>query len=382
MTIKKRLFISNILMIIIPVIIAMITYLIGFLILNAVLHGELLEMIIANQEARKIAGLEATYNVQMGLIGFLVAAGLFSVLFFTNRFLTKFVFSKVEQPLEMLSDGVHQIRDGNLDHRINYSIKDEFQPICEDFNEMAVRLSDMVNARQKDEINRRELIAGISHDLRTPLTSVKAYLEGLEKGVASTPETQQRYLDTIKNKANDMEYIINQLFLFSKLDVGNFPFHLEVIDIGLELSGFIDSHKKEYDEKGLNLSLIQTIKNTYVEIDVVEFRNVIYNILENSVKYKMNEHGEISISCRKTGNDVIIAFADDGPGVSEEALSEIFDIFYRSDKSRNDPSKGSGLGLAISKKIIERLGGEIIAKNIPGGGLAVEITLPESRGDQ
>lgn len=382
MTIKKRLFISNILMMVIPVIVALGTYMILFIILNSILHGELFEMIIANKEARKLEGLESMYSTQMALLGFLSIAGMITIIYFTNRFLTKFVFTKVAQPLEVLSDGVHQIRDGNLDHRINYDAEDEFKPICEDFNEMAVRLSDMVNARQKDETNRRELIAGISHDLRTPLTSIKAYLEGLEKGVASTPETQKRYLDTIKSKTNDLEYIINQLFTFSKLDVGDFPFHPEVIDIGQELDGFVACHEKEYDEKGLKLLLIQNVENVCVKIDVVQFRNVIYNILENSVKYKGAEHVETKITCREDRDNVIIILMDNGPGVLKEALTKMFDVFYRSDESRNDPSKGSGLGLAISKRIIERLGGTIKADNIPESGLAIEISLPKYGGEK
>lgn len=376
MTVKKRLFISNILMVIIPVIISFITCFVGFAILNAVLHGEMLEMIIANRAARKIEGLFSAYHIQMGLIGFLIAASLFLIIFLTNKFLTKFILKKVEQPLEILSDGVHQIRDGNLNHRIMYNLEDEFKPICEDFNEMAARLAEMVDARQKDESSRRELIAGISHDLRSPLTSIKAYLEGIEKGVAATPESQKKYFEIIKSKTNDLEYVINQLFLFSKLDTGNFPFNMEKTDIGQELASFVSCHEKEYAEKGLLISLIQNVEKVYTEIDVVQFRNVIYNILENSVKYKKSDKAETRIICRRVEGNVIIELTDNGPGVSEDELEKMLDVFYRSDASRNNPSNGSGLGLAISKKVVERLGGKIKASNASGGGLGIEITLP------
>lgn len=325
-----------------------------------------------NLSSKNTAGM----RMYIGIFGFL--ALIFGIIFI-SRALTRFVFRGIVPPIETIVNGVHEIRDGNLSYRIQYKNNDEFAAVCSDFNEMAERLSDMVNARQKDETNRRELIAGISHDLRTPLTSIKAYLEGIEKGVASTPETQKRYFDTIKNKTIDLEYIINQLFLFSKLDIGDFPFHLEEIDIGQELKMFTSSHKKEYSEKGLLISLRENVDNVYVEIDVVQFRNVIYNIIENSLKYKDDKNALIKILCRENNGNIEIILTDNGPGVSEEALAKMFDVFYRSDTSRNNPSKGSGLGLAISKKIIERLKGNIQAKNANGGGLEIKIILPVSR---
>ncbi|AVF22333.1 sensor histidine kinase YkoH [Paenibacillus larvae subsp. larvae] len=315
-------------------------------------------------------------------LGIVIFTFLIAVVFLTNRILTRFVFRSIITPIETLVHGVHQIRDGNLTYRIKYDKNDEFTSVCLDFNEMAGRLSEMVNARQKDETNRRELIAGISHDLRTPLTSIKAYIEGIEKGIASTPQVRKRYLETIKSKTHDLEYIINQLFLFSKLDIGEFPFRLEQIDIGKELSSLIAGHIKEYEEKGLTISLIQNVQNVYVEIDVVQFRNVIHNVLENSVKYKIKEHAATKIACRENDTHVLITLTDNGPGVSEEAIEQLFDVFYRSDLSRKNPSKGSGLGLAITEKIIERLGGEIKAENVPDGGLAIVITLPKLKGEE
>lgn len=322
--------------------------------------------------------LNISYN---NTIGKRLYIGIFGILFlifaivFINRTLTRFVFRSIINPINTLVGGVHEIRDGNLSYRIQYNNNDEFADVCSDFNEMAVHLLNMVNARQKDETNRRELIAGISHDLRTPLTSVKAYLEGIEKGVASTPEAQKRYFDIIKSKTNDLEYIINQLFLFSKLDIGDFPFHLEVIDIGYELSCFVACHEKEYAEKGLKI-INHSIEKIYTEIDIVQLRNVIYNILENSLKYKQEDIAVIKILCREDNGNVLITFTDNGPGVSEDALEKMFDVFYRSDTARNNPSKGSGLGLAISRKIIERLKGRIDAKNADGGGLEIRIMLP------
>lgn len=313
-------------------------------------------------------------------LGVFMLLTVIAIILGTNRFLTRFIYKSIMTPLDTLVYGVHQIRDGNLNHHIEYAGKDEFAGICSDFNEMAKRLLDSVNARQKDDANRKELIAGISHDLRTPLTSIKAYVEGIEKGVAGTPETQKRYLDIIRNKTEDLEHIVNQLFLFSKLDIGEFPFYLEQVDIGKELSNMVAAVFEEYEKKGLTVTLTQNVQNIYVQADIVQLRNAVTNVLENSVKYKNKEQGRMKISCEAGDKHVTVTLADNGPGVASEALGKLFDVFYRSDPSRSDPSKGSGLGLAITAKILERLGGSIRAENVPEGGLAVIMKLPRYTG--
>jgi signal transduction histidine kinase len=313
----------------------------------------------------------------LGVIMFFVVI---AIILLTNRFLTRFVFKRIITPLETLVYGVHQIRDGNLDYHIEYNENDEFQEICSDFNEMAQQLLDSVKARQKDEANRKELIAGISHDLRTPLTSIKAYVEGLETGVASTPETQKRYLDTIKNKTSDLEHIVSQLFLFSKLDIGEFPLYLEKVDIGEELSNIAVNLYEEYKGKGLIITMMQNVKDICIQADIVQLRNAVINVLENSVKYKNKEQGQMKMSCEDNGNYVSIRLEDNGPGVSDEALEKLFDVFYRTDPSRSNPSKGSGLGLSITAKILEQLGGSIKAENVTEGGLAIIMTLPKHAG--
>jgi signal transduction histidine kinase len=314
------------------------------------------------------------------------------IIFLTNRFLTRFVFGKIVHALHTLTYGVHQIRDGNLNFRINYRGNDEFTPVCEDFNEMATRLWDSVVAGQKDEQSRKELIAGISHDLRTPLTSIKAYVEGIEKGVASTPDAYKRYIDTIKNKTDDLEHIIEMLFLFAKLDTGEFPYHIERVDLTSLVSEVVDSLMEEYGNRGLEISLSQsslsrTPENLCVEIDAMQMRYIMINIFENSVKYKNKERGKMRISvfeseaenegeAGEAKENAIMIFTDDGPGVPREALDKLFDAFYRSDPSRNNPSKGSGLGLAIAAKIVHRFGGAIKAVNAPQGGLSIIMTFP------
>lgn len=298
------------------------------------------------------------------------------IIFVTNRLLTKMIIKNIINPLETLVYGVHQIRDGNLDYRIYYRGKDEFTMVCEDFNEMAKRLMDMVNERKKDDENRRELIAGISHDLRTPLTSIKTYVEGLELGIAKTEEMQKHYLNTIKIKTADLEHIIKQLFLFSKLDIGEFPMNIENVDIGEYISSFVDEVTPYYKDRDLNIRLLENVNRVIVAIDKVQIKNVLTNMLENSIKYGDKKGKEASIIVKRNNTKVRIELNDNGPGVREGEISKLFNVFYRGDRSRRSTSKGSGLGLAISSKTIEQLGGTIKAKNLTEGGLSIIIELP------
>ncbi|GHV87249.1 hypothetical protein AGMMS50255_5450 [Spirochaetia bacterium] len=240
---------------------------------------------------------------------------------------------------------------------------------------------------EKYENNRRELIAGISHDLRTPLTSIKAYLEGIETGLASTPEKQQKYFSTIKSKTNDLEHIINQLFLFSKLDIGEYPVNMQKIDLGRTLTEMLGELADEYGRRGLVITQGRDddtpfVEDVFVNADYLQLRNVIINILENSVKYKNTEKGELAVNSSVSGNMAAITLTDKGPGVPREALDKLFDVFYRTDPSRNNEKKGSGLGLAIADKTIRRMGGSIHAELPENGGLSIVIQLPVIQGKE
>lgn len=311
--------------------------------------------------------------------GLFLLAVLILIVVATNRLLTRFVFRSIVNPIEMLAEGVHQLRDGNLTYRIRYVKQDEFAEVCRDFNRMAEQLSDMVEERSRNERSRRELIAGISHDLRTPLTSIKAYLEGLEKGVASTPRMQAKYFATIKSKVEHLEHVISQLFLFSKLDVGEFPLYLERVELGAELKRMSEAFAAEYKPKGLDLRLEGTLPTAIAVVDPVQFRNVIQNVLENSLRYTDQDRAEVVLEASETDRTVEILLADNGPGVRADELARLFDVFYRSDDSRKRTELGSGLGLAISSKVIERLGGRITAELVPSGGLGIRIVLPTAK---
>ena len=295
-----------------------------------------------------------------------------------NNLLTLRLMNSIVRPLKALCEGGRQLHDLNLTYRISYRNNDEFRPACDAFDEMAAKLEASAAERQKNEANRRELIAGISHDLRTPLTSIKGYLEGLETGVASTPAMRDKYLAIIKNKAADMEHIIEQLFLFSKLDMDDFPLTLRPVAITPVLRDIMEEITGEYVMRGLDINLMEMPPDITVSVDTLYIRNVIINILENSVIHKTKERGRMEISAAwsdmSVRDTIVLRFADDGPGVTPDSLDKLFDAHFRTDPSRN--KKGSGLGLAISSKIIERMGGTCRAELQETGGLVIVICLP------
>ena len=294
----------------------------------------------------------------------------------TNRLLTHAITKRITTSLDRLANGAHQLKDGNLGYRIQYKGNDEFTPVYQSFNEMAVRLQKLIVRQQKDEESRKELLAGISHDLRTPLTSIKAYVEGLLDGVAEDFSAQLHYLSIIRNKAADIDQLVDKLFLFSKLDIDEYPFYHEKLNIGEELYSMARM-EEDYKNRGLAVHLSEPPASLYVYADPVQLRNAFVNILENSLRYKDKETCTVKVLCFDGGQYVYVWMTDDGPGVPEKHLDKLFGVFYREDPSRHNPSTGSGLGLAITAKILDRMGGSIRAENAPGGGLRIVLELPK-----
>ena len=291
----------------------------------------------------------------------------------TNRFLTRFVIRRVTGPLDLLAGGVREIRDGNLDHRIEYDSADEFAPVCAAFNEMAERLAASVEQSMRHEQSRKELLAGISHDLRSPLTSIRAYVEGLLDGVARTPEMQQRYLQTIRTKAEDIDRMVSQLFLFSKMELDEYPTHPQPLRLDEAVQELARTAETDYPDLRITA---ETVPAT-VKADPDELHRILRNIADNSRKYKNKPVGNLHIALQTTENDCILSLTDDGPGVPPDACGKLFDVFYRSDPARKNPAGGSGLGLAIAAKAVQRMNGNIRAENAENGGLRIVITLPK-----
>lgn len=330
-------------------------------------------------------GNEAVFKLILAAVVLLVFAAVFA----TNSFLTRFIVKKVQSPLEILEVGVKNISNGNLSYRINYGGNDEFLPICDAFNSMASRLAELSVAQKKDEKNRRELIAGISHDLRTPLTSIKAYVEGLRDGIADTDEKREKYMATILSKTDEIITMTERLFMFSKLDLDEYPFSAEKFDVVAEIKKIAQSFSDDYGEKlsiKTDFSALDKNEsgdeneNAEIVFDKIQFRNALANIVENSLKYCGKEKCAVKISCGRNGGFAEISVLDNGPGVPDGALEKLFDVFYRADSARSPRKKGSGLGLAITAKVCQHFGGTIFAENATEkdelSGLKITMRLP------
>ena len=323
------------------------------------------------------------------------------ILFTTACILLLWLYHSIIKPLNILRIATMQIGEGNLDNPVHVNSCDEIGILCRDFEEMRIRLKSMLEERIQYENDTREMMSNISHDLKTPLTAIKGYSEGLIDGIAKTPEKQQKYLKTIYSKANDMTYLVDELSLFSKIEQNSIPYNFITFDIAEYLENYIDSISFDYEANNMNVSYENTApEGILVSADPEQLRRVLNNITGNALKYKDKEHGNIRIALsykphkhkkplyrqiNKDGTDVNppvkpeefvrIEISDDGPGISEKDLPNIFDRFFRADASRNSAKRGSGLGLAIVKKIILDHGGNIWAKSTPGTGTSIYFTL-------
>lgn len=304
------------------------------------------------------------------------------ILLFTNVILTYFVSRSITKPLNYLKKAANEIKNGNLNYEVKYKSKDEIGELSSAFEEMRVKLKESVELEQQYELNRKELVSNISHDLKTPITAVKGYVEGIIDGVADTPDKMDKYIKTIYTKTNQMNLLIDELFLYSKLDLKKLTFNFEKVNIKKYLTHCTEELYFDLESKGIKLSFEPNCDdNTLVIADRDKLNRVITNIVYNSVKYMDNENGKITIELYEEDNDVAVKIIDNGQGISENNLPYIFDKFYRADPARNTQKGGSGLGLSIAKHIIEEHGGKIWAQSKKAVGTTIAFTLKKTSED-
>lgn len=311
------------------------------------------------------------------LLAVIIIAILFVILL--GLYLSRLLSRQIIEPLTALRKASAEIRQGNLDTPVEIQAQDEFGAACRDFEQMRLELKEAKEQQEKYEENRKELIAGISHDLSTPLTAMKGYASGILDGIANTPEKQRHYVEMILQGASTMEKLVESLFLFSKLDLGRMPFNLEQVSLRDYFTDFFHEQQPLLKEKDilLNLSIDLPADNpANVCMDRLQFQRVIDNLLSNSRKYAVDKVVKIDITLARDNDFYRISFADDGPGVPQDDLTKLFHSFYRTDPARSNVAKGSGLGLAITKEIILGMKGKIWAEETNGGGLTIVILLP------
>lgn len=298
------------------------------------------------------------------------------VIMLISRFFTHNLVNQIMIPIKKLEEGAGRIEQGNLDEPVTYESDDEFKRVFRAFNNMQESLKEGMEQNAAYEKARTDLISGISHDLRTPLTSVKGYIKGVKDGVANTPEKQEKYLDIAYKRACDMDVLLQRLFYYSKLKTGNMPLFPVRINFVLFLKDIIRENSEYYKENNLEIILSVKEGNHNVKIDKEQMNRVIANIIENSIKYRAHDKVEIMMEIGENDGEVILSITDNGAGVPDEKLPHLFEQFYRADDARSSKKIGSGLGLYISKYIVEEHGGSISAKN--NGGLSIVIVLPKS----
>ncbi len=296
----------------------------------------------------------------------------------TAVILVGWLYMGILRPLNALRRATHQMKEGNLDYSLKDTITDdEVGLLCQDFEEMRIHLKEEIEVRIQYEQELRELISNISHDIKTPLTAIKGYAEGLLDGVADTPEKQERYLKTIYAKANDMTALVDELSFYAKIDTNTIPYHFEKVRVN---DYFADCAEENMEELALINITMEFFSNVRPETEVLadreQLHRVMNNIIGNSVKYRgEKETGRISIRLWEEERMVRVEISDTGQGIAEKDLPYIFDRLYRADSSRNSKQGGTGLGLAIVKKIIEEHGGTIRAESRISEGTTIIFTL-------
>ena len=376
MTIRKRLARSNLIMILIPVAIAAALLLLGgglaVLLLKRVYLPRLgLSMAALHETGEQLEAAFEGAKAIAAIYGGTVILALLAAIGFTNLYLTKHLFRHIQKPLDILVSGVKRIQEGNLDAPIGYVVPDEFKPACDAVDEMAARLKTSLEAQSRQQQQKQELIAGMSHDLKSPLTSIRAYTEGLLDGVAKDEDTQTRYLQTIYAKETELETLVNRLFSFAKLDLSEAPANLAPLGISEMLLEIAEG----FEAEGLDVRL-DDLPDGKVMADRELLSRSISNLLDNSRKYGASH---VVISAGVSGDTVSISVSDDGPGVEASQLEKIFELGYRTDSARRNPAGGSGIGLAVVKKAAERMRGSVKAENVDGGGLCVILQLPREQ---
>ena len=376
-TVKKRIFLSNALMVVVTLVIFFIINLFVIKFYAESIEAEFRTSVEGITDEDGLDDLLEDWTVHRNefLLVF-VADGILCiiVLVMISQLFTKNLTDRIMEPLDALAEGAKRIKENDLTQDIAYVGELEFENVCAAFNDMQESILEAQEKNRKYEKARTDMIAGISHDLRTPLTAMKGTIKGLMDGVVSEPKQQKKFLQAAYRRTGDMDMLLNQLLYLSRMETGNMPISMQTIEIAAFLKNYAKG-KREMLGTGQEEITADTKGITAgVSIDPEQFQRVLDNLVENSRKYGETTPLRMKIKLEKTPKGISICFQDNGVGVSEEKLPYIFDEFYRGDESRNK-KEGNGLGLYIVKYLMEAMGGSVRAEN--ADGLAVYLELRE-----
>ena len=286
------------------------------------------------------------------------------------------IYRSIAAPLLKLKKATRSIKEGNIDFVLDVEGNDEFAELFQDFEDMRIRLKESAEEKILMDKENKELISNISHDLKTPITAVKGYVEGIMDGVADTPEKMDRYVKTIYNKTNEMDHLINELTFYSKIDTNRIPYTFSKLNVEDYFGDCAEEVGLELETRGIELVYANYVEgDVQVIADGEQIRRVIHNIIGNAIKYMDKPKGIIQIRVKDVGDFIQVEIEDNGKGIGAKDIAYIFDRFYRTDVSRNSSKGGSGIGLSIVKKIMEDHGGKVWATSRLGIGTIMYFVL-------
>jgi signal transduction histidine kinase len=289
-----------------------------------------------------------------------------------------FVAASVTDSLRQLAETAKEVARGNFAARAAVRGRDEVAQVATAFNEMARQLEQGAERRQQVETLRRDLIAWTSHDLRTPLTSIRAMVEALDDGVVEDEAMARRYYQVIRSDVMALNRLIDDLFELAQLETGGIQMVLAPHSLRDLISDTLESFRVLAQQRGIRLEGEVSAASDAILVDAGKISRALNNIVANAIGHAP-EGGCVTILAESAaGNSVRITVEDDGPGFAEEDLPRVFEQFYRGEEARTRATGGAGLGLAIGRAIVEAHGGRMWARNREGGGASVGFHLPHS----
>lgn len=356
MKLKNRLIISFLIITIVPVVIFS-ALMLG---LKGIVKEATEEQILTNEIIHSVKNyMDEAGKFDQLVLNFCVAE--FVILILTAIIMVVWIYRGIAPQLKLLKAAANNIKEGNLDFSVASTGKDEMSELCNAFEDMRIRLKNNAKDRLEDEAEQRALISNIAHDLKTPITAIKGYAEGMLDGVADTPEKQEKYIRTIYNKAGEMNTLINELTLYSNIDTNKIPYNFQKLNLHAYFEDCIEELGMDLENQHIRLDYANFVDpDVLIIADPEQLGRIIHNIVSNSVKYmRADVASRVGIVLKDVGDFVQIEISDNGKGIATHDLPYVFDRFYRADTSRNSAAGGSGIGLSIVKKIIEDHGGKI-----------------------
>ncbi|MEP6870598.1 MAG: ATP-binding protein, partial [Anaerolineaceae bacterium] len=283
--------------------------------------------------------------------------------------------SIVSKRFEGLEAATSRIAAGDLGARAPVDGADEVARLATAFNSMAGSLEQAHRERDALERARRDLFAAISHDLRTPLASMRVMVEAITDGVVSDAETQTRYLAKISAEIQRLSMLIDDLFELTTIDSGELRLRLETLRVEDVVAETVDAFRPQVERAGIHLAYEQQPGTPPIHADPHRLSRVLYNLLQNAIRHTPSD-GTIVLRSEPAAGAVQLSVCDSGEGIASEDAPFVFDRFYRGDRARARDGAGSGLGLAIARGIVEAHGGRIWIEPTPGHGATVKFSLP------